>query len=113
MTRRRLAALTIAALAGICCAACGSSFPIQPALPTSIVVTGLSPAIGGRSQLTVITTLSDNSTEDVTSKSKFQVANPTFATVSASGVVTGVAPGSTIVTATFQTFNAGVTITVH
>ena len=111
MTTRRIAALTIAAVLTIWCAACGST-STSPSSVTTIALTGSSPAVGGTSQLTVTATMTNGSTQDVTSQSTFQVANTAIATVSSSGLLTGVASGTTAVTATYQTFNAGLSITV-
>ena len=56
---------------------------------------------GAAQQLEVKATYSDNKVTDVTSQATYQIAQPAIATVSATGLITGVAVGSTTVTVTF------------
>ncbi|MGG3013355.1 Ig-like domain-containing protein, partial [Brevibacillus parabrevis] len=56
---------------------------------------------GATQQLEVKATYSDNKVTDVTSQATYQIAQPAIATVSATGLITGVAVGSTTVTVTF------------
>ncbi|NRQ57302.1 Ig-like domain-containing protein, partial [Brevibacillus sp. HD1.4A] len=52
---------------------------------------------GATQQLEVKATYSDNKVTDVTSQASYQVAQPVIATVSATGLITGAAVGSTTV----------------
>jgi uncharacterized protein YjdB len=69
-------------------------------------------ATGATRQLAVVATYSDASTGDVTATSTFVSATPAMASVANGGLVTGVAGGSSIVTASFGGMNATTTITV-
>ncbi|MED1642985.1 Ig-like domain-containing protein, partial [Brevibacillus agri] len=57
---------------------------------------------GATQQLDVKATYSDSSVTNITNKAVYQSAQPAIATVAASGVITGVAVGSTTVTITFE-----------
>jgi uncharacterized protein YjdB len=94
---------SVTMLAFIICAAlfvsaCGSS--TSPTATTSITVTGMPPTVGASSQLTATAMLSDGETEDITSTATWLSSNPSVATVSASGVVTGVSAGTASIDAT-------------
>ena len=67
----------------------------------SIAVTPLNPSIsvGATQQLTATATYSDQTTANVTTAVSWMSANAAFATVSSAGLATGVAAGSTSVTA--------------
>jgi hypothetical protein len=56
--------------------------------------------------------MNDGSAQDVTDSSQLQVANQAVATVDSHAIVTGVAPGTTVVTATYQSLTATATVTV-
>lgn len=85
---------------------CGSSTPTNPtpAVPsaTQVIVTGSTPAMGGSSQFTATATLSDGSTQNVTSQAAWTSSNQNVATVSATGSVTAVSGGTARITATYQ-----------
>lgn len=85
-----------------------------PVTLTSIAVTPQAPTlqIGAARALLVTATYSDSTTANVTSASTFVSAAPAIATVSGSGVVSGVAAGSSTVTASYQGLNAGTNVTV-
>ena len=105
-----------------CCAAalwgCGSSSSTSstPTAPTStvssIAVSGTAPAIGATAQFAATATMSGGTTQDVTSQSTWSSSNTAVATVSSSGVVTGVAVGETDVTATYQGVSGSTHISV-
>jgi Bacterial Ig-like domain (group 2) len=81
---------------------------------TSIAVTpqGISLSVGNTQQLHATATYSDSSTSDVTSMVTWGSSAPSVATVSASGLVASVAPGSTAVTATLGSASGSDAITV-
>jgi uncharacterized protein YjdB len=82
-----------------------STVTVATAAPTvtSISVTPptASVAVGATQQFTAIATYSDKSTKDVTSSASWTSAAPSTATVNDTGLATGVAAGSTSVTASF------------
>jgi len=67
---------------------------------------------GQTQQLTVTARYSDGTTVDVTSLAQYQSENASVATVSASGLITGVSPGNTNVTMTYGGQTATVPVTV-
>ncbi|MQA29017.1 MAG: hypothetical protein GEU82_04145 [Luteitalea sp.] len=101
-------------LAGLCFTACGdggpgpSPPPPQPPPPQPVVVrtvtVGGVPANlipPGTAQLTATATLSDNSTQNVTTTATWESSNTVVASVNA-GLVTARAPGVADISATFQ-----------
>lgn len=92
-----------------------TTLTVTPAVVASIAVTPQSPTvqIGATRQLAVTATYSDATTVDVTNTSTFSSATPAAATVGAStGLVTGIAGGSSVVTAAFGGKTASTTVTV-
>jgi uncharacterized protein YjdB len=69
-------------------------------------------AVGGTQQFTATATYSDASTKDVTATATWSAAKPSVATISASGVATAVATGSTGITATLNGVSGSATLTV-
>ena len=71
---------------------------------TAIAVTpsNASVTVGGQEQFDAVATYSDNSTADVTSTASWAVANTGVATITSAGLATGVAVGSTQVTASLS-----------
>jgi len=94
-----------------------SSSPATPAPTTptspgvsSVVVTGAAPVVGAEAQFTATAALSDGMTQNVTAQASWLSSNPAVATVSASGVVTGVGPGQAEVGATYQNITGSITV---
>jgi uncharacterized protein YjdB len=87
--------------------------PVVPVL-LSIAVTPQAPTvlIAATRQLAVIGTYSDATTRDLTATSTFVSATPASASVNAGGLVSGVASGSAIVTASSNGKSATTTVTV-
>ena len=110
MRFRIIAALTVLVAVTLVTAACGSS--TSPSSVGSIAVTGIAPAVGATSQLTATATLSDGTTQDVTSSATWLASDPTVVTVSATGVVTGIGPGTTSVFATVGAVTGSLQLTV-
>ena len=71
---------------------------------TAIAVTpsNANVTVGGQEQFDAVATYSDNSTADVTSTASWAVANTGVATITSAGLATGVAVGSTQVTASLS-----------
>jgi uncharacterized protein (DUF2345 family) len=98
-----LAAITFLAI-GACTA--------MPTLPsstiTTLTVTGTPPAVGATSQYSASVVLAGSAdVENVTPLVTWQIANTSIATVSKTGLVTGVAVGGTTLTAVYN----GTTVT--
>ena len=81
---------------------------------TSIAVTPGSPTFntGSTEQFTATATYSDSSTQNVTSTAKWSVGNTAVATINAAGLATGVASGSSSVTAALGSISGTTTFTV-
>ena len=94
-------------------AACGSSStPTAASSVTAVTINGTAPAVGTAAQFTATATLSDGSTMDVTSLASWSSSDTSDVTVSTSGVVTGVAAGSAIVSATYSSVTGSLTVAV-
>ncbi|SDI41165.1 Ig-like domain (group 2) [Sinosporangium album] len=94
-------------------------FEISPKgdlLAQTLEVTPAAPSvvIGATSQLAATATYPDTATRNVTAAAAWSTSNPAIATVSAAGLVTGVAAGTATITATYATLTdtAAVTVTV-
>jgi Bacterial Ig-like domain (group 2) len=107
----RLASIGIAFAVAVFAAACSSS-PTSSTTIASIAITGSAPTVGSTSQLTATATMSNGTTQDVTSSATWVSGDAAIATVSGAGVVTGVSAGSTTVTATYQSVTASDSIAV-
>lgn len=81
----------------------------------SIAVTGASSSmvVGANEQLTAQAGYSDNSTANINSQATWNSSDSTIATVSSSGLVTGVKPGSVTITAIVGTVSGTMTISVN
>jgi len=86
---------------------------------TGIALTGLAVVpqnplvqVAATRQLAVIATYSDASSADVSATATYLSAAPAQATVGSKGLVTGIAAGSSVVTASFGGMNATTTVTV-
>src|SRR5262245_11513507 len=99
---RRLALLIVAAASAAALVACSNSTSPSATLQ-SIAISGTAPARGSSVQFTATATYSDGSTRDVTSTATWSTSDSTIATVTAVGLVTGVADGTASITATYAT----------
>lgn len=80
---------------------------------TSLALTGTQAITGtGTSQLTATLTRADSTTADVSPKATWVSATPAHATVNSTGLVTGVASGTSVITATFASISNTRTVTV-
>ncbi|MEZ4358589.1 MAG: Ig-like domain-containing protein [Kofleriaceae bacterium] len=87
---------------------------VLPAAADTLTITppALSLAAGTTSQLTATITLTDGTTRDVTDTVGWSSDDDAIATVSATGLVSGVAPGTSTVTATLGALSAEADLTV-
>ena len=98
--------VVVVGLAGVA-AACGGT-TTSPSTVSSLSVTGAAPSVSTNptAQFLATATMSDGTTQDVTSQAVWSSSDPADATVSATGVVTAVAPGPVSVSATYQSITA-------
>jgi uncharacterized protein YjdB len=91
-----------------------TTLTVNPVTLVSIAVIPQAPVllIGGTRQLAVTATYSNATTADVTAASTFVSACPVCVTVTSSGLLNGVAAGSSVITASFGTKSATTTATV-
>ena len=87
--------------AGLSIAACGSS-PNSPTTVSTVSVSGTAPGVGATAQFTAIATLAGGATEDVTTSATWTSSDTTIAAVSSSGVVTSLASGNVVISASFS-----------
>ena len=78
----------------------------------SVLPATASIAVGATQQLAATATYESEETEDVTRSATYTSSDPTKATVSNRGLVTGVAAGATTITIAYQGENDTVAITV-
>ncbi len=85
----------------------------------SIAITGTAPAVGAAKQFTAIVTFLDGSTRDVTNETPGTVGpfwssgSTSVATVSSTGMVTGVAQGSVVIQVKYHSFFNNVVIQIN
>ena len=115
MTKRKLqlsaafAALILLAVSLGC-----SGFFVDPTL-TTLTVTPVTPSVvaGSTLQLTATGTYDDGSTKNVSGSVSWSSADATIATVNTSGLMTGVAQGNVVITATSATISGTTNATVQ
>jgi uncharacterized protein YjdB len=100
---RRLTTLALAFGFALALAGCSTA---PSATVNSLVVTGPTVGVGLTAQFTATANMSDGTTQNVTTAAAWQSSNPAVATVSALGVVAGVADGQSTITATYQGLTA-------
>ena len=89
-----------------------SNTPTSASTISSVAVGGSVPAVGASSQFAATATLSNGSTQDVSSSATWTSSNTSVATVSSSGLVTAVASGSATISATYSGVAGNDAITV-
>jgi hypothetical protein len=82
---------------------------------TSIAVTPANPSViaGSTQQFKATGTYSDNSTQDITSQVSWSSSNTAVATINSAGLASGIAGGSTTITATQASVSGSTTLTVQ
>jgi hypothetical protein len=96
----RVAPLVLVVGLGTLLSACGNNNPFVPT--SSIAVTGAVPVAGQTSQLDAKATLANGTIQDVTATATWTSSNTAIATVTTGGLLKILAPGSAIITATYQ-----------
>jgi hypothetical protein len=97
---------------------CGSNSSSQSSPPpvtlVSIAVTPTKPsiAVGGQQQFTATGTMSDGKMQDLTTAAKWSSSDSTVATITNGGLVTGVKPGNTTISAAQGGINGSTSLTV-
>jgi uncharacterized protein YjdB len=100
---RAIALLFVAIALSVAASACGSS--TSPSSVSSVSVTGAPPVVGSSSQYTATATMSNGTTEVVTSTATWTSSDPTIATVTPGGLVTAIAEGTVTIQATFDSIS--------
>ena len=90
----------ILVIVGALLSACHS--PTTPTTTSSIAVTGTVPAVGQTSQLLAKATLSNGTSQDVTTQATWSSSNTAIATVSTGGLLKVLQLGGAQITATYQ-----------
>ena len=85
--------------------------PTRPSVvPRSVTVTAV--PTGSQYQLSAVAGFSDGSTQDVTSQAIWSSSDRTVATVTSAGLVTPIANGSALITASYQNVSGSMALTV-
>jgi hypothetical protein len=108
---KRVSAVSFAIILAVIAAACGST-TTSPTTVSSIAITGAAPVVGATAQFTAVATMSNGTTQDVTSIAVWQSSNTAAATVSSSGLVAGVGEGAATVQATYLNVSGSDAITI-
>ncbi|MDD2899430.1 MAG: Ig-like domain-containing protein [Desulfuromonadaceae bacterium] len=93
-----------------------TNLTVTTAVLSSLKITPVGPvymSVNGTQQLTVTATFNDSSTQIVTSSCVWASNPATYASVSSTGLVTGVASGTSTITATYSGQSESVNVTVH
>jgi hypothetical protein len=112
------AALGLAATMFVACAGTnenptGPTPPVDPSVTVRTVTVSSAVMSATTYQMTARADLSDGTSRDVTTQSKWETSNASIATVSAAGVVTAIGSGQVEVRATFQNVTGSATLTVN
>ena len=95
--------VVVASFIAVSAAACTTQPTLPSATITSLTISGTPPAIGATAQYSASVVLaSTGDVQNVTNLATWQVADTATATISKTGLVTGVKAGSTKVTATYS-----------
>src|SRR5512146_2638221 len=83
---------------------CGGSFFVSDSTVTDITLSPANPSIqvGGTTQMTATGKRADGQTTDITPGAAWTVDKPNIATVSSTGLITGVSVGTAKITATYE-----------
>ncbi len=107
----RTAAVVAVVALGAVFVACGSS-PTSPTT-SSLVVTGTVPAVGQTSQLTAKVTLSNGTTQDVTTQATWSSSDTAVATVTSGGLLKTLQLGTADITAAYQNLTGKLSLSLR
>jgi hypothetical protein len=110
MYRSLTSLIVVVGLAGLVVGCNSSTSP--SATVASLSVTGSAPTVGAASQFKATATMSDGTTQDVTSLATWLSSNAADASVSTTGIVTGTADGADTISATYQGSTASDSIVI-
>jgi trimeric autotransporter adhesin len=91
---------------------CGSSSSFTSPHTIILDLTSKQLAVGASSQILVQLTLANGSQQNVANQATYVSSNPSVAIVNSSGKITGLVPGTAIITVTYQAQSATVGITI-
>ena len=115
-------AIAAAALTGVCTATATSgsvtgsaTLTVTAATLSGITITPPNPSVnsGGSLQLKATGTFSDGSTQDMTASLTYSSSKPLVALVTATGLLTGLAPGTSNITASLGSVSTSFNVTVN
>jgi len=96
---------------GLAAAACGST-PSSPTSVSTLSVTGAAPAVGASAQFSAMATSASGTVTDVTTLSTWTSSNTAVAIVTPSGLVSSIASGPVVISATYSGVAGSESITV-
>lgn len=118
-TKTAVLSLGVVAMVAASTVSCSGSSKSPTSASTVVTMTSLSlsgtaafTAVGQTTQLSAIATMSDGTTQNVTSSAVWQSSNPSVASVSSSGLVTSIGQGTCDIAATHLGARATTTATV-
>lgn len=92
---------------------CTMNCPAPGKTLTGLAIQGMTTfPVGQTSQLSAVASFSDNTTENVTGQTSWTSANSGIAPVNSTGLVTGAAAGTAVISASYQGQNAAVNVTI-
>ena len=97
---------------GLAAAGCGSTSPSSPTSVSTLSVTGPAPAVGASAQFSATATTASGAVEDVTTLSTWTSSNTAVAIVTPSGLVSSIASGPVVISATYSGVAGSESITV-
>ena len=114
---QRLISCAFLLVIGVLMVGCGTAPQPSPTVK-SLTVAGTAPTVGAAKQFTVTATFTDGTSQDVTNQPGiagpyWSSSSTAVATVSSTGMVTGVAPGSVTIQARYKSFTNNVTVQIN